>query len=111
MNWLMISSRKTRPARPANVFTMALITSTLLVMVLAPMPKQMPATRKSIVMMKMRLSISGESSKMAPVSGLRSGASGSTVHSTTTASAPSRPKRGVPEALALRPRARSSSTR
>ena len=60
----MISSRKTRLARPENVFTMALITSTLLVIVLAPIPKQMPATRNTIVMMKMRLSISGESSKI-----------------------------------------------
>ena len=91
MNWLMISSRKTRPASPENVFTMALITSTLLVIVLAPMPKQMPATRKSIVMMKIRLSISGESLKIAPVSGFRSGASGRTVNRTTTARAPSRP--------------------
>ena len=38
----MISSRKTRLASPANVFTIALITSTLLWNVLAPIPKQMP---------------------------------------------------------------------
>ena len=38
----MISSRNTRLASPAKVFTMALITSTLLLIVLAPIPKQMP---------------------------------------------------------------------
>ncbi len=42
-------------------------------------------------MMKMRLSINGESLKMLPVSGFCSGASGSTVHRVTTARAPSRP--------------------
>ena len=36
------------------------MTSTLLVIVLAPMPKPMPATRKISVMMKIRLSMNGE---------------------------------------------------
>jgi hypothetical protein len=38
MNWLMISSRKTSEARPANVFVIALMTSTLVLIVPAPMP-------------------------------------------------------------------------
>ena len=38
MNWLIISSMKTRPPRPANVFVTAAMTSLLLVNVLAPIP-------------------------------------------------------------------------
>jgi hypothetical protein len=60
-------------------------------MVFAPMPKQIPATRNSIVMMKIKLSINGESLKIDPVSGLRNGASGRTVSRTTPVNATSAP--------------------
>ena len=94
MNWLIRSNRNTSPLRPANVLVIALMTSTLDVIVLAPMPKQTPATRNSIVMMKIRLSISGESLKIEPVTGLRNGASGNTVSSTTPRKARGRTDRG-----------------
>ena len=89
MNWLMIRSMKISPAKPANVFVTPLITSSLDLIVPAPMPKPMPAARKMSVMRKIRLSMNGEVPMMSPVSGSRSGASGNAVSSTMTTAAAS----------------------
>ena len=91
MNWLIIRSMKIRPDRPAKVLVIAVMTSLLLWMVFAPMPKQTPHVRNVSVIRKIRLAMNGVVPMILPVSASRNGAHDGSVRMRITASAPRKP--------------------
>ena len=81
MNWLIISSVRISPPSPANVLTMAPITSLACLYLPTAAPYAMPGIRKHSMMMNSREAMNGVCPMMSPVCGSRSGAPGGRVHS------------------------------